>query len=428
VTEDQDMETHMRRISKQCFTATILMVLLSVITAGYGVSNSAAAITSSAKSSSLGGAAIKIGLIGTFETSNLGFAFPQVQGLVKAVVKQVNETGGIDGRPLSLWICNDGADPNIAAACGRSAVTQGVVAVIGGESQNATQVLPFLQAAGIAFVGNPMLSPADGSSSVAFPSDGGAVTAGAGVAVAAVDSGCKKLGIVAIDYSAAVAGANTVKAGMQALGGSANILQVPLAGEPSYSAQVAELQGANDQCASLFAGPTEIPKFAQAIRSSGAQLPFILPYIEGGAAVQTMGSLANGILESNDFALPLKSDPNTAAFRAWQAKYDSGATLIPEDYTTYMGAVLLEAALHKVVTGGGSVTAKTVLDALGTLGNVQTGLAAVSPDKPFPVAAYRRLFLTSIGVYVFRNGSPSLKYPFKNERKLILQLTRTSTG
>ncbi|MGC8863981.1 MAG: ABC transporter substrate-binding protein, partial [Armatimonadota bacterium] len=105
-------------MKKFIFTlAAVLMVVVSVLPC------SAARKTS--------GSPIVIGAIFSLTGDNAPLGVPERQ-TVEMLVKQINASGGINGRPVKVEFYDDGGKPEQAVqACNRLLATDGVVAIIG---------------------------------------------------------------------------------------------------------------------------------------------------------------------------------------------------------------------------------------------------------------------------------------------------------
>lgn len=77
---------------------------------------------------------------------------------VKAAIDSANAKGGINGHPIQLTVCDTKLNPNAATTCGREAVQEKVVAVVGGESLFDAQVASLVEQAGIPMIGPVALS------------------------------------------------------------------------------------------------------------------------------------------------------------------------------------------------------------------------------------------------------------------------------
>lgn len=101
---------------------------------------------------------------------------PQWLAGLRAAARDVNAHGGIHGRPVEIDNCDDHQDPNLAQACGRRLVSDGVIATAGNLTIFSMVEAPILDQAGIPQVGSEALNPEDTSLPTAFPLDGGIVT------------------------------------------------------------------------------------------------------------------------------------------------------------------------------------------------------------------------------------------------------------
>jgi branched-chain amino acid transport system substrate-binding protein len=85
-------------------------------------------------------------------------AFASVGTAMKAAAKAINDAGGVvdpaggPNRPIAIEVCDDAAGANAAADCGRKAVSDGALAVVGSQSAYGAQYLPITFNAGIPFV------------------------------------------------------------------------------------------------------------------------------------------------------------------------------------------------------------------------------------------------------------------------------------
>jgi branched-chain amino acid transport system substrate-binding protein len=87
---------------------------------------------------------IKIGFAGclTGRLSDLGVAG---RDAVTLAVEQLNQTGGIHGRPVELYVKDDQQDPNVAIKVDQELISEGVVAIIGHMTSTMTMaVLPLI--------------------------------------------------------------------------------------------------------------------------------------------------------------------------------------------------------------------------------------------------------------------------------------------
>jgi ABC-type branched-subunit amino acid transport system substrate-binding protein len=120
--------------------------------------------------------AVKFGVTGTF--SGNGGAFgnpePEVKAAAQGAVNAINQRGGIAGHEVQLVACDDQGDPNKSADCGRTFVSQGVVAVVGDQSYFGAKFDPIIQKAGIPRIG-PLPLQWEFTATNDFLTQGGAV-------------------------------------------------------------------------------------------------------------------------------------------------------------------------------------------------------------------------------------------------------------
>jgi ABC-type branched-subunit amino acid transport system substrate-binding protein len=176
------------------------------------------------------------------------FGIPELEAAVKARVATVNAAGGINGRQIDLITCDDTGDANAAAACARKAVDENVVAVIGSFTLFGTGVQPILTEAKIPYIGGLPSNPAELTSPVAYPLEGGNSNFAAdGQAMA--NAGCKKAGILFSTGNASAADAVTFATkGVEAGGGTVAKSLGIADNVPDLSAPVATLQNAGAEC------------------------------------------------------------------------------------------------------------------------------------------------------------------------------------
>src|SRR4029450_2514967 len=84
--------------------------------------------------------------------------YPDINVAAKAAADDINENGGVDGRPVEIVECNDKSDPNGAGTCARQAVEEEGVAVYHNTINGAT-MYPILAEANIPVVGPSNTAP-----------------------------------------------------------------------------------------------------------------------------------------------------------------------------------------------------------------------------------------------------------------------------
>ena len=80
-------------------------------------------------------------------------SYPNIAKAAEIYQQWVNDRGGIAGRPLEVTICDDKADPNESAACGRKAVANKDIAIVGSFTLDVSSLMPILEANSIPWFG-----------------------------------------------------------------------------------------------------------------------------------------------------------------------------------------------------------------------------------------------------------------------------------
>jgi ABC-type branched-subunit amino acid transport system substrate-binding protein len=110
---------------------------------------------------------IKVMVFGSF--TQPPFPLPQIQTGAEAAVERVNADGGINGSKIQLISCDDQGNANGAAACGREAVEEKVVAVVGSFTLFGDSIMQFLDKAKIPAVFDNATSQLESTSANSFP-------------------------------------------------------------------------------------------------------------------------------------------------------------------------------------------------------------------------------------------------------------------
>jgi ABC-type branched-subunit amino acid transport system substrate-binding protein len=229
-----------------------------------------AVASATATGSTATGSPLKIMIEGAI--SGPVYALPEMVTGAQAGVNRVNSEGGVEGHKLELVSCDDQGNPNNDAACGREAVADGVVAVVGGLSVYDTEFIPALQAANIPYIGSSDIVPDDHTSPVSFPINA-AVVDYHGTAAQLARRGCKQAAVVAPDQPGVAAGVAAIKDGFLKSGGqSATSYEVPPT-ESDFTSLVATAQAGGAQCFALTTGPQQTAEMLLAIKKSGHILP-----------------------------------------------------------------------------------------------------------------------------------------------------------
>jgi branched-chain amino acid transport system substrate-binding protein len=232
--------------------------------------------------------------IATLESPN--FSVPHVQTAIEVAVDDVNQHGGVNGRPLEPHFCNDKFDPNEAAACARQAADLGAVAVVGGVTPQAPAIFPVLTEAKVPWVAGSGTSGAvELQDPISYPIQGGSPAMLIGVGKTLVTEGGTKFAIISTDNAASKAGAAAVLQGIQLAGKDAETFTAPL-DTLDYTAIVATALATNPDAVAITSPPDAAPKVVQALNQAGyTGLIATANTNLAQAAIDSLGDVANGV-------------------------------------------------------------------------------------------------------------------------------------
>ena len=269
------------------------LALAGVVTTGLvGCSSSGSSSGSSATVASAGKSPIKVEIIAVL--SNPAFSDPEAATAAKAYVKEANASGGINGHPIDLEVCDSNLNPNQETACFQKAVTDHVVAVVG-------SFLPFgtgmklLQAAGIPFIGGNGTTLAEFTSPISFPADSGEIGWYYGEAALMKEAGVTKPAIMYCDTAACDLSVQYAQDEWTQFGGSGAVKKVlaPLA-QAQYTAQAASAATGGTNGVTMASATQAIPKMVTDLRQANFKGPVaLIDSFVDSSTVSAMGSYAD---------------------------------------------------------------------------------------------------------------------------------------
>jgi ABC-type branched-subunit amino acid transport system substrate-binding protein len=296
-------------------------------------------------------------------------ATPEVPEGAKGAAAGLNARGGIKGGEVTILECDAGNDPNKAAECGRKAVSEGVVAVVGPVSANAGQYFPILEQAKIPVVGNVPASAADFTSADSFPIYGGIVTASAGLADVLVQQGAKKISLARIDLAAASAIGVFAGASLKRHNLTVNKdVSIPV-GAPDMATYVASaLEGGTDGILVGLSGQ-DATNFIIQLRQTNPNTKISATTTEFAAVVKALGAQAKGILSTSFFHNEESNPEAWAAFTKDMkaAGFDEYSGFRTNSYSAVM-------VVAKVLESAPEATAAALSDALPKAQNIDVGM------------------------------------------------------
>jgi branched-chain amino acid transport system substrate-binding protein len=317
-----------------------------------------------ASTTKLTGTPIKIMSITTLTQ---GVPAPEVPQGAEAAVKAINAAGGIKGHPLDYTACDDMNNPDTAANCARTAVSDGDIAVVGDFTQQGSAYLPILLQAHIAVVGLIPATAADFTSTNTFPLAGGAPVGFAGLGYGIGKAGATKVAVARIDLAAASELTALTDAGMSTFGIKGKDVPVPI-GAPDMAPYVAASLNGGTNGVVVGLDETDGLNYLKALFQQSPNMKVAMVTTEIPSVAQALGSEANGIILSESFNPSYKGGLTSTYLANMKAAGFSDVTGYRENS---WASVRLVAQIASHLS---SITAANVLQALSTDTNVVTGV------------------------------------------------------
>jgi ABC-type branched-subunit amino acid transport system substrate-binding protein len=306
-----------------------------------------------------------------------------------------------------VTVCDEQGDPNRLATCGRNAVADKAVAVVGSFTLTGDRIVPILEQADTAWFGICcVISPAEGNSPITF-NFGPQAVAGAAYAAKAKQLGCKKPAAVTLDFP----GKNVFFGAQERILASYGIklaakVAVPVA-SADYAPQVAQATGNGIDCVIGGLAESNWASFLPAFAQSGSDAKLI--GLQGNFDEKVAKSFPD--LVKGDIVIGYYPDMSAPAFKDYReaiAQYKPDPT---QDYNslgglgTWTAYVGFKSIVEKM---SGPITAKTFLDAANKTTALDTGgkLPVLNLTKPWEKQpfGYKRLFNESVTYSVYGDG------------------------
>jgi len=313
-------------------------------------------------SAGLDGAPVVFMNIGTLESPN--YSRPEVRTAVEARVKAINESGGIDGRPLKVEFCNDKLNPNDGAACARKAVQDKVVAVVGGATFVGHTILPILEKANIPWLAGKTISDVENQSPISFPIQAThAINAGLGH-IAAQEGG--SIGIVSVSNPVMEEAARWETEGAAAVDAALvpKVYKVP-EGTVDFNGTISDVVKDKPDNIILNAFPNDVPKLVRGLHQAGYDGQILASRsLMSDTTIRALGGDADGILVAH--AMRFETDTDVSGIREFRAQMqaaDPQAVLNDTALNAWAGVGLLAAVAKELE----NVDGPSIIDYLNSL-------------------------------------------------------------
>ena len=331
------------------------------------------------------GSAVKIMLIvptGTQEAN-----FPEAVAAAKAGVEAVNKRNGFGGHKVELLYCNEKNEPAAAEACGRQAVSEKVIAVVGLFSR-VGGIMPQLEKANIPSVSGVGVSKDEITSKNSYITTASLLVFATCPAVLA-DAGAKSQGMARFDVEASAVTETFAQAGAVASTGKPLVktVKVPPT-NADYAPVAAQLSGAGVDGVSMSLTEQASVAFMQ---SGGTKFTYC--HADAGVSEQNLKSLTQAAnkfyVASSFYTLNQTDKPKIKQFTEEldaavasdpDAKLRKSSQLFP-----WGGIQILETILKDET---GDITGQTVIDKLKAQTALDSGFTVgsldFSKDGPIP--------------------------------------------
>jgi ABC-type branched-subunit amino acid transport system substrate-binding protein len=192
---------------------TAALILAACGSSGSSKSNANKSSSTTAKAVACPGQPVKLMLM----TDVTGLqTFPDIPPGAQTAAKAANQTCEA-GRPITLEVCNMKADSNAAAACGRKAVSDNALSLVGSVGSTTDSAIEITSKAGIPHFGNSGSSTLEVTDKLSFPNSS-SISVYIGSVTAAKAAGAKSYVLMIPDIPAGQILIDTIKRAVDAAG------------------------------------------------------------------------------------------------------------------------------------------------------------------------------------------------------------------
>jgi branched-chain amino acid transport system substrate-binding protein len=344
---------------------------------GSSASTAAAAATTGAAPNSPGVSGNPVHIVSIDDASDT-LKFTDVETAVNAVVKAVNASGGVKGRPLEWTICTTkGGDQNLGGQCARDAVAdKSVVAIVGEWSQTGTQINPVIDAAGMANIGLYPQAATDYAAASSFPVSGGTVGIVGGMVTLAADQlKAKKIGLAYTDSPQGAALQQLLQPIAQAHGAQITATTAVPAGAADLSSNV-QATAANTDAVALSTRGVDSVKYVQSAQQQSITTPLVGPANFDAALIDQLPNGGSGMYFSDSF---LRQGPGFDRYKSEISTVDASQVTSLRTLNTWVAAQAFLAAAKSA----------TSLDRVGILAAMKS-LTAFDSQGVTPVINFTK--------------------------------------
>lgn len=297
-----------------------------------------------------------------------GIASPEIPDGAVAAAKALNKKNGIGGDKVVVLTCDTHDDANTAAECGRKAVSEGVVALIGVLTPHSDTFMDLMAQNKIASIGNILAGVADFQSPASFPISGGIVATSANLPRFLADDGAKVISVARPDLTQGAVLKIFGNTALKPLGlAIKNDVPVPPDAPDMSTYAQASLAGGTDAIIVALPGQQAI-NFVQAARQANPKVKLALISTEPGPVRKALGASAAGIIQA-PVTLPTANTKEGKRFLK-----EMKAAGFKETTGFRLNSWMAMQVLAQVAAGLPDVTAAAVFDKMNAATGIKTGL------------------------------------------------------
>jgi ABC-type branched-subunit amino acid transport system substrate-binding protein len=319
--------------------------------------------------------------------------YPTVVQGAQAAAAAINKVGGIQGHKIQIVSCDTKFDPNAAIACGRTAVSQNVVALAGSNDDTNGAYLPITQKAGIPDIGVTPNADAQAAGGLEFPIQGGSQLNQVASGRMCAALGAKKIKTGALDIPSAY---TLLKAGIPlGIKGTSTTwegtVKIPL-GTTDFAPIAQSILSGGTDCVGFALGSNQSPLLVKALRQTGYKGPIVS---DASALLDPdmakLGKLAANVYESAAVLPKQSTDPSVQKYLS-----EMKANGVSDPVYDALG-VNGWAAVYLIAD---VMNAAKVTDRAGLLTAIKAGGAkSFLPSAPFDLAKRNPLFPSGTDIF-----------------------------
>ncbi len=424
---------HGEAIRRQYKRYVALLFAVTLIIAACGSSSHGSSSNTTTPSSQAAGGSTATGSpLNVMTLASVNYSGPNYANILntaKVAGDWINAHGGIKGHPLNVSTCDEQGDPAKTAQCGRQAIANHDVAIVGSFTLNGNAIIPELEAANTSWFGICCAASTDELASPVVQQIGAQDAAAEAMMVKATIDGCKKTAFVVLNVGAAANLAiQFAKSALKSVNGPplAQTVLLPVTAQ-DYSSEAAQAANGTD-CIAGDIAEANWPPLVQALSAAGDHQRLYGPQgnLDDIVTKQFPQATENGVVVDSysDISLPAWKD-----YRAALSQYHAPTNNVDYNSLGGLGTWAAYVAFQQVAESiNGPINNQTFLAAAQKATVNLAGMAGVSSinfASPFTLLgpSFRNLSNNAVSFDVVHNGK---LVPFDNGK--FFDMTQAIVG